>query len=124
MAVITVTITAIADGPFQLLKLFQAAASGASVPGVTITPSGSTPPETAPSKPGFLMIEADETNASNYLYTGDQNLPATGSSYSRKLAAGDVDQREGGGTFPLAGVYINASADGVIANITATGGFQ
>lgn len=116
MPCISVTITDITKGPFSLKQLFAGGVTGA-----TISPVA---PPTPPKLPLFVSIEADEANTGgSFIYTGDANLPATGTAYGRKLAPAAVDQRENVQT-PIAGVFINASANGLIANVNVYGGQQ
>jgi hypothetical protein len=117
MASLTATITNIASGPFNVLTLFN----GTTPAGITLSPA--TPPR-APKIAAHLSIQSDPSNSGVTVYTGDQNLPATGTAYGEKLAAGAVDLREPVGGTALTGVYINASANGAVVNINAYGGFQ
>lgn len=116
MPSITVTFTDVTKGPYSLAQLF----SGVSLTGVTVAP---TDPPKAPRIADFVSVQGDPGNTTNLIYTGDQNLPPTGAAIGMSLAAGAVDVRQMCST-PLAGVYVQASANSAKANITALGGFQ
>jgi hypothetical protein len=117
MPCITVTINTPSGGPFQLSQLFAGNTYGGDV---TIEPA--TPPQ-PPSKCTDLQVQGDPENASNLIYTGDQNLtPAVSGCIGQSLPANQVQKFSG--ETPLVGVFINASAGTAKANIWANGGFQ
>lgn len=116
MATIQATITAIGSGPWSVAQLF----ANSGLVGVTVTPA-------TPSKPPriarFLSIQNDPTTTSTTnVLTGDSKL-TSGPSTGRSLAPGNADIRENIMT-ALTGVFVNATVNGAIVNITADGGFQ
>lgn len=119
MPSITVTINTISSGPFELSQIFAGNNySGA----LTIKPS--TPP-TPPSKPNYLSVQSDGSNAATNILVGDANLqPTVSGCIGKKLSAGMTDVMQGPSTVPLVGRYINADVNGGIANIEVYGGFQ
>lgn len=126
MSYMTVEITTTTDGPFQLSALFV---PGASIAGVTITPSaapsGASPglPAPPPRITKQLVIQADPGNTTNFAYVGTDAslLPAAGGGIGHSLAAGDALILE---DVALTGVFLSANADTVKINIIASGGFQ
>lgn len=101
MICLTVTITAIASGPWSLAQIFAGTAVG-------VTTSPATPPP-VPKNPKLISIEADTGNGATLIYVGDKNLPATGTAFGRKLAANASVQFGVGQS--LAGTYVNASSN-------------
>jgi hypothetical protein len=120
MSYMTVDITTAADGPFQLSALF---APGATITGVTITPSSASLPETPPRIVKQLVLQGDPGNTTKLGYVGTDAslLPAAGGGIGNALRAGDVLVLE---DVALAGVWLSASADGTKINVIANGGFQ
>lgn len=116
MASITVTINDNTGGPYNLAQLF---AGNTYLGKVTIAP---VTPTRAQSQPNYISVQADPANSTNYLVLGDSKITATAG--GKRLAAGNVDVMQGPGTVSLAERYIQASVNGVIANIEALGGKQ
>jgi hypothetical protein len=126
MSYMTVDITTAADGPFQLSALF---APGATITGVTITPSAAAvdPSPGLPAPPPRiakrLVLQGDPGNITKLAYVGTDAslLPTSGGGIGNSLRAGDVLVLE---DVALTGIWLSASADATKINVIAQGGFQ
>jgi hypothetical protein len=116
MPSITVTINTPASGPFQLSKLF----AGNNYAGaVTIAPAS---PNKTQSKPGFISVQGDPANTTNFAIVGDSTITPTAG--GKRLAAGILASYQGPDTPRLAELFVNGSVATVIVNIEAWGGKQ
>lgn len=126
MSYLTVDITTAADGPFQLSALLV---PGASIAGVTVTPSaaaaGSSPglPAPAPRIVEELLVQGDSGNTTKLACVGTDAslLPASGGGVGNSLAAGQTITLH---KVPTTGVWLSASADATKINLILNGGFQ
>jgi len=116
MPSITVTINTPASGPFQLSRLL---AGDTYAGAVTIAP---VTPLKAPRFPGYLSVQSDPANTTNFVIIGDSTITQT--TGGKRLAQSVVDARWGPDTPPTSLVYIQGSAATVIANIEVWGGKQ
>jgi len=116
MPSITVTVNTPASGPFQLSKLF---AGNTYAGAVTIAPAS---PNKTQSKPGYIGIQGDPANTTNFVIVGDSTITPTAG--GKRLAVGVLATYDGPDTPRLAELYVNGSVAGVIANIEAWGGKQ
>lgn len=118
MANISVTITTLASGPFNVAQLFAGNTySGA----VSILPASPVKP---PSKPNYLSVEADPANGGTNIIVGDKNILYTGTTAGKKLQAGTTDVIQGPQCPALAQRWVTADTTGAIVHIEAGGGFQ
>jgi hypothetical protein len=116
MPSISVTINTPASGPFQLSQLFAGSTySGA----VTIAPVS---PRKTQSKPGYISVQSDPANTTNFAIVGDSTITPTAG--GKRLAAGVLADYRGPDSPKLAELYINGSVATVIVNIEAWGGKQ
>lgn len=113
---ITVTITTLASGPFQISKLL----AGNNYAGaVTIAPAT---PANAPKFPDYISIQADPANSTNFVVVGDKNILSAGNPAGKRLAAGVSDVRQGPAVKQqLSQLFVQGSASGVIVNIEVYG---
>ena len=114
MASVTVTITDITKGPFCVATLFK----GGTIAGITLVPAA---PATPPRIANELTVQADPSNGSAQVYWGDKNLTPTSNATGIVLNPWDSHTKH---NIPLAGEYVNASANGAKLDMSADGGFQ
>ena len=118
MANISVTITTLASGPFNVAQLF---AGNTYANAVSILPASPVKP---PSKPNYLSVQADPANGGANVIVGDKNILNTGTTAGKKLQAGTTDVQQGSSTPALAQRWVTADTSGAIVHIEASGGFQ
>lgn len=120
MAAISVTITDITKGPFQVRTMFG---FNADLPtGVTVAPTlSSTVPSQAPRIPASLVIESASTSG-QLAYWGDSKLSTTSANALVMSTGGSYPSSFSKSYVPTDGEYINASANGAVLKISADGG--
>lgn len=111
MAHITVTITDITKGPFQLSALFTGSQLGA-----TVTPAV---PNLVPKREASLTIQNDPNNGGGTVYYGDNNTRNDGTCQGVTLPQGASVEKDllVSAAEKVTNIYLHASANGAVINV-------